>query len=151
MQQRLIVPWHGSMLNSLCIQRNNKVKFDQHVPKQRFSRTLFRCYMQGNAVDIVALNTEWNSQTSNELLTKVVNSSVKCNLCIYEITHMHKGRLGSSQLHFLVCRRCFKKKSPVIQIFQFTVTLNFMSKFTRIKRKKNKRINFILTVWLSAR
>lgn len=46
--------------------------------------------MQVSAVDIVALNNAWNSQTSNELLIKVVDNSVECSLCVYNITHMHE-------------------------------------------------------------
>ena len=67
--------------------------------------------MQVSAVDIVALNNGWISQTSNELLIKVVDSSVECSLCIYDITHMHEGSAVALHRYIVsVFRRFLRKK-----------------------------------------
>jgi hypothetical protein len=79
-----------------------------------FIQTRLRRYMQVSAVDIMALNNGWNSQTYNELLIKVVDHSVEYSLCIYDITHMHEGSAVALHRYIVyVFRRLFEKKNIV--------------------------------------
>ena len=87
-----------------------------------------------SVVDIVALNNGLNSQTSNELLIKVVDSSVECTLCIYDITHTHEGSAVDPHRYIVsVFRRLFEKRKNIVCGTNFSVHshINLYVKFRR--------------------